>query len=307
MEKYRANGKLLISGEYAVLDGAIALAVPTRFGQTLEVKYIDNKEASQKLKWEAFLHEDILWFSADFDLKTLSLVESSDEKLALRLLDIFKAIQQIKPNFFTDQKQNIHCKTQLEFPKDWGLGSSSTLIDLLAQFAEIDAFELNRLTFNTSGYDVACARVNSPILYQIKNGKPHIQKVDFRPDFIQHLYFVYLNQKQDTQISVSKTYKNLPKDKEWVKKISELTRQILNAQTLDEFENLIESHEDLIASKLGFTKVKDLYFSEHDGKVKSLGAWGGDFVLMTSLSNPSQYLNSKNHTTYFSFEDMVIE
>ncbi len=307
MEKYRANGKLLISGEYAVLDGAIALAVPTRFGQTLEVKYIDNKEASQKLKWEAFLHDEKLWFSAVFDLKTLSLVESSDEKLALRLLDIFKAIQQIKPNFFADQKQDIHCKTQLEFPKDWGLGSSSTLIDLLAQFAEIDAFDLNQLTFNTSGYDVACARIDSPILYQIKNGKPHIQKVDFRPDFIQHLYFVYLNQKQDTQVSVSKTYKNLPKDQAWIEKISELTLQILSVKTLDEFENLIESHEDLIASKLGFSKVKDLYFSEHDGKVKSLGAWGGDFVLMTSFSNPSQYLNSKNYTTYFSFEDMVIE
>lgn len=307
MEKYRANGKLLISGEYAVLDGAVALAIPTRFGQSLEITYNDKKKASPRLMWEAFLHDQKLWFYAEFDLKTLRLLNCSDKNLGLNLLNIFKSIQELQPDFFIQQKKDIHCKTYLEFPKDWGLGSSSTLIDLLAQFTGVDAFELNRLTFNTSGYDVACARVNSPILYQIKDGKPCVERVEFAPEFMDQLYFVYLNQKQDTQINVSKNYKNLSKDKAWIEEISKLTYKILSARELSDFEDSIERHEDLIASKLGFTKVKDLYFSEHDGKVKSLGAWGGDFVLMTSLSNPSQYLNSKNHTTYFSFEDMVIE
>ena len=36
-QSYYSNGKLLITGEYAVLDGALSLALPTKFGQELNV------------------------------------------------------------------------------------------------------------------------------------------------------------------------------------------------------------------------------------------------------------------------------
>ena len=35
---YYSNGKLLITGEYLVLDGAEALALPTKFGQNLIIE-----------------------------------------------------------------------------------------------------------------------------------------------------------------------------------------------------------------------------------------------------------------------------
>ncbi|MEM0993828.1 MAG: GHMP kinase, partial [Bacteroidota bacterium] len=34
---YYAHGKLLLTGEYAVLDGAVALAVPSKLGQRLDI------------------------------------------------------------------------------------------------------------------------------------------------------------------------------------------------------------------------------------------------------------------------------
>ena len=37
-QTFYSNGKLLITGEYVVLDGAKALALPTKFGQSLLVK-----------------------------------------------------------------------------------------------------------------------------------------------------------------------------------------------------------------------------------------------------------------------------
>ena len=37
-QTFYSNGKLLITGEYVVLDGAKALALPTKFGQSLVVK-----------------------------------------------------------------------------------------------------------------------------------------------------------------------------------------------------------------------------------------------------------------------------
>ena len=40
---FNSNGKLLISAEYLVVDGAQALAVPTTKGQSLTVKKIRGK------------------------------------------------------------------------------------------------------------------------------------------------------------------------------------------------------------------------------------------------------------------------
>ncbi|MEX0362209.1 MAG: GHMP kinase, partial [Allomuricauda sp.] len=35
-QEFYSNGKLLLSEEYAVLDGAVGLAVPAKFGQSLK-------------------------------------------------------------------------------------------------------------------------------------------------------------------------------------------------------------------------------------------------------------------------------
>lgn len=303
---FRANGKLYIAGEYTVLDGGLSFAIPTKLGQTLEVNYLENSE-NPKLIWEAFLDDNSLWFSAEFELNPLNLLKSSNAKFASKLWEIFKAIELLSPDFFTNQNRNIHCKTQLEFPKDWGLGSSSTLTYLLAEFSGVDAFELNKLTFNTSGYDVACASSNSPILYQITENSRRIEPVKFNPEFKGELYFVYLNQKQDTQVSVSKIYKSKPKNEELVKEISILTEKILNASNLPEFEEFINQHENLLSQHLEIPKVKDLYFSDYEGSVKSLGAWGGDFVLVTYRSGFENYFQLKGYQTILTLEELMIK
>jgi len=303
-QRFRASGKLLISGEYAVLDGAFAFAIPTKLGQTLEVIYSEKTE-NPVLVWEAFLHDGSLWFSAEFELKPLSLLKSSDAKFASKLLEIFKAVQQLNPGFFQEQTQNIHCRTQLEFPQNWGLGSSSTLIYLLAKFTDVDEFELNNLTFKTSGYDIACAGVDYPILYQISDGERKMAPVKFYPDFMGKLYFVYLNQKQDTQLSVSKQYKSKPKSEKLVEEISSLTGKIVEVKTLEEFEYCINLHEELLSAHIEIPKVKDLYFPDYEGSVKSLGAWGGDYVLVTARDDFQTYFKSKGYDTIYSFEKLL--
>ena len=305
-QKFRANGKLYIAGEYTVLDGGLSFAIPTELGQTLKVEYLENSE-TPKLIWEAFLEDNSLWFLAEFELNPLNLLKSSNAKFASKLWEIFKAIEKLNPDFFRNQTQNIHCRTQLEFPKDWGLGSSSTLTYLLAEFSNVDAFELNNLTFNTSGYDIACASSNSPILYQITENSRRIEPVKFNPDFKDELFFVYLNQKQDTQVSVSKIYKSKPKNDELVKEISILTQKIVNASNLSEFEKYINQHENLLSQHLEIPKVKDLYFSDYKGSVKSLGAWGGDFVLVTYRLGVENYFQSRGYHTILKLEELMIK
>lgn len=306
MHSFRANGKLLIAGEYTVLDGGLSFAVPTKLGQTLEVDYLEKSE-NPTLIWEAFLEDESLWFSAEFELKSLGILNASDEKLAQKLKELFQAIEKINPNFFKNQMQNIHCKTQLEFPKEWGLGSSSTLIYLLAKFAQVDEFELSDLTFKTSGYDVACASQNSPILYQILDDKRKIEPINFNPNFLDKIHFVYLNQKQDTQIGVSKQYKSKPKNQQLVDEISNLTQKIVESTSLAEFESYLNQHENLLSKHLEIPKVKDLYFADYGGIVKSLGAWGGDFVIITEREGFKDYFHSKGYNTIFSYKEILFQ
>lgn len=305
-KSFRANGKLYIAGEYTVLDGGLSFAIPTKLGQTLEIEYLDDSK-NPTLIWEAVLVDDSLWFSAEFDLKTLEISNGSSENLSQKLKELFLAIEKLNPEFFKNQTKNIHCKTQLEFPKEWGLGSSSTLIYLLAKFAQVDEFELSDLTFKTSGYDVACASRNTPILYQILENKRRIERIEFKPDFLDKLYFVYLNKKQDTQIGVSQQYKSKPKNQHLVDEISNLTQNIVESSTLSQFENLVNQHEELLSKHLDTPKVKDLYFSDYEGSVKSLGAWGGDFVMVTERENFKEYFKSRGYNIIFSYKEIMIQ
>lgn len=305
METFKANGKLLIAGEYAVLDGALGLAVPCRFGQTLEVEE-QEFTSNPKLYWKAFLNDNNPWFSAEFDLISLQLTESTDEKIALKLGQILMAVEKLNSGFFKTRNQSLFCLSKLEFPRNWGLGSSSTLIHLLAKFSGVDGFELNQLCFHTSGYDIACADALSPILYQLKDSEIHIKSVDFNPVFKNQLYFVHLNQKQDTQISVVESYKKLIPEKEWLDAVSEISEKMLTALSIEEFEKLMDLHEGLVSSKLGLKKVKDCYFNDYPGSVKSLGAWGGDFVMITARNNFKSYFNSRGYSTILSFDEMVL-
>ena len=59
-QTFYSNGKLLITGEYVVLDGAKALALPTKFGQSLVVKPGINHQ----IKWTSFDSDESVWFEA---------------------------------------------------------------------------------------------------------------------------------------------------------------------------------------------------------------------------------------------------
>jgi len=40
---FYSHGKLLLTAEYVILDGAKALALPTKFGQEMEISPISEK------------------------------------------------------------------------------------------------------------------------------------------------------------------------------------------------------------------------------------------------------------------------
>ena len=89
-----ANGKLLITGEYLVLDGAKALAFPLKLGQRLSV-YSSLKKT---LKWDAVSPRGT-WFKASLKIPDLEVLETADPSLSNRLLILLERILELAPDF----------------------------------------------------------------------------------------------------------------------------------------------------------------------------------------------------------------
>jgi len=300
-QKFYSNGKLLLSGEYAVLDGAKAWAMPTKFGQYLKV----SKNDSEQLIWKSFNEKGTSWFNGVYQKELLTEISSSDEDTAKTLLKILLEAQKLNPDFLCDSK-GFEIETKLTFPRDWGLGSSSTLINNIAQWAQIDAYKLLGNAFSGSGYDIACAQTNTPIIFELDGGLPRVKEVNSKPKFSNSLYFIYLNKKRNSRDAIN-AYRQREIDKSiLVEKISDLTLEMVACSQIEEFEELLNMHEAILSDALGIPTVKEELFSDYKGSIKSLGAWGGDFILATGNSSPSNYFKNKGYLTVIPFQEMIL-
>ena len=296
--KLYSNGKLLITGEYLVLNGAEAFALPLSCGQSLNHK----KTNDDLIKWNSYDLKNNVWFSTIIDKDKLKVIESSDSRISQRLSKILKSIRNHKPEFLN--KNGCEIETKLNFDKDWGLGSSSTLISNLSKLANVDPYIILNETFGGSGYDIACSNVNHPILYSVNNGERVIQKVEFNPPFKSNLYFIYLNKKQDSSKEILQ-YRNLKISNSDIDKVTSISKQMIISKNQKEFNLLIDSHEKVLSSILKRDPIKKELFSDFEGSIKNLGAWGGDFILSSSESNPCNYFISKGFGRVISYSDMV--
>ena len=330
MSQFQAHGKFLLTGEYLVLKGALALAIPLKLGQTLTAETCFDKF----LRWDAYKPDDA-WFSVTLDPKTLELIDCNDRQKAGKLTQILKAVKQLNPKVF--EGIGLKFTTHLDFDPNWGLGSSSTLIANLARWAKVNPYELLKMTFGGSGYDIACATAEGPIYYQLSAAEPALRCFDcaqqtqaqgpkvvepvetptptaepigFNPPFADHLFFVYQGQKQSSSKEIKAFLEktnpiDLQKDIEYV---SEISRAVPKCQTLDEFAMLMQCHERIIARCIGQEPVQKR-FPDFEGVLKSLGAWGGDFILATTEWDKSQveaYFKKKGLEVVFGYKEMVL-
>jgi mevalonate kinase len=195
----------------------------------------------------------------------------------------------------------------LSFPRNWGLGTSSTLINNIAQWFQIDAFELLHQSFGGSGYDIACAQNNTPITYSIINGSPKVEQLAFEPEFAKNIYFVYLNQKRNSKSAIADYHSNKTAQlSEHIEAINALTNDCIEAKDLESFTRVVNQHEILLSTILKTETVKAALFPDFEGAIKSLGAWGGDFVLVVSKENPKTYFIGKGYETVIPYGKMIL-
>lgn len=297
---FYSNGKLLISGEYLVMQGAVALALPVKFGQSLSVQ--PNSE--NHLSWQTYVNDN-LWFSADFD-NNLDAFNVSDEATAGFLSKLLKSAKELNPQFLNDMNSSV--KSNINFDIQWGLGSSSSLINNVAQWAKINPFDLFFKVANGSAYDLACAKSNRPIIYQLQNGVPNFYQVDFFPDFHHNIYFAYLGKKQKSEESIKKFKNDALYTQKDIDLVSQISMNMLHAKKFDDFVRLVNEHEQIISRILKQKTVQEQLFPDFQGAVKSLGAWGGDFIMILSnleFDKIKKYFSEKKINTIFTFAELL--
>ena len=298
--KFYSNGKILITGEYFVLNGALSLAVPTVYGQYLEI----NDNDSNIINWTSYNKNKEIWFKCELDKDSLKVKYSTSKEISEIIKELIGYIREKESNFLKSNGSKIN--TELTFDKDWGLGSSSTLINNLSKFSGTDPYELNTKFFSGSGYDIACAESNSSLLYRLNDDKKEIKKINFNPSFRDKLHFVYLNKKQNSLDEIKRFRKKI-NSKIGITEISEITERIILCKDQLEFNSLIKEHEDIVSKLISKEKIKDRLFNDFNGEIKSLGAWGGDFILVSAIDkNPTDYFKKRGFNTILKYNELAL-
>ena len=301
---FYSNGKLLITGEYVVLDGAIALALPTKYGQNLIIEEGEN----QIISWKSLDADGSIWFESNIPFSSIIRKERFDDGATIKntLIEILHEAYLMHSDFITNSK-GYTITTALTFPKFWGLGTSSTLINNIAQWLEIDAFTLLRKSFGGSGYDIACAQNDSAILYQLVDEKPMTTLVNFNPSFTDKIHFVYLNRKQNSKTAIAAYYSNHGNIRKTIPAINKITQAVVEATEPKIFVHELQKHEIEMSTILEMKTVKEALFDDFNGTIKSLGAWGGDFVLVISKENPTAYFKERGYEIIIPYHKMILE
>ncbi len=301
-----SHGKIMLTGEYAAMYGANVLSIPLNVGQSLKV--YDKEYGS--LEWEAYKTNE-LWNKVSFPNKLDGKLHIGKRTNAGFAVVIHKALRMALNMSKLNLEEVLSKKfiTNINFKPELGLGTSSTLIVNLARYFDIDPFELNALTFKGSGYDIAASMCDLPVIYNKNVKNPQYVELKFKPCFHENLYFVYSGKKVSSLKAIDKiSRKNITNQQ--LNAISNITASMALCNNLDDFMDLINEHEKIISKILHIPTLNAKQFYDFEGSIKSLGAWGGDMMLVAT-KHPEQYVenyfNRRGHDIIYKYADLALD
>ncbi len=301
---YYSHGKVLLTGEYLVLKGAYALALPLRLGQSL---LISEGSEQGTIDWRTTICGKE-WFNARFATGPFEIIDSTSRKQAEFISGILKAARKLNKYFLPADTAHL-AEANLEFDINYGFGSSSTLITNIASWSKTDPFDLHRAVSRGSGYDIAAAQATKPIIFKRTELDISINPVNFKPPFSDKLFFGYLGNKKETETNVKAFLERIEITSDLIKRMNDTTLNVAAAKDIYEFIDLMAEHEAILAAVLGEAPVKERLFPEFNGIVKSLGAWGGDFALFVSAGLPEytrEYLHGKGISPVYNYNEIIL-
>lgn len=265
----------MLCGEYAVLCGAMAIAFPTKFRQCMEVEY---SAGTGLIHWQSYDFDGFQWlrcsFHPDEDFQNHPL-----RNVLQPIQAMLRLIRQNKPEVLPAE-QDVTFRVKASFRKEWGLGSSSALIANIARWSGTDPWELMQVSFPGSGYDVAVAFHGKALTYRLEEGqRPTIRFIDYIPAWLEHFKVVFTGKKINSRDSVNENKPLFHRLEPHVDELDRMARSLLTAENAAEACELLRRYEGILASELKLEPGAGL-FPVYTGTIKSLGAWGGDALLV---------------------------
>ena len=149
------------------------------------------------------------------------------------------------------------------------------------------------------------AKEKTSLLYTNSEGRRTVEKIEFNPPFLEELVLIHLNRKQDSREGINH-YRKKVKSHEIIDEFTDITKQITATEDLEKFSLLMQCHEEKLSQFLEIPTSKEKFFKNCPVFVKSLGAWGGDFVLSRKFDGYQHYFSDKGFDRIFNWKDLVI-
>lgn len=298
---FKASGKLLLFGEYLVLRGAKSIAIPLHYKQLLHI----TSYYSKNLLWECY-ENNKCWLRIEFSAN-LEIMQSTNEAKANIIQQLLRLIQNKKPNL---KVCGLSFRFDLDFDRNYGFGTSSTLLSLLSQWSGVDPYLLQRESFPGSGFDIAAATARGPFIYQMQTIDDKIRRIltPYEPhDKISNqLLFIFTGKKQHSLQEV-RNFRKIETLPGYIQEMNTIVSEVEHCTGIEEFENLMFRSEKLLSDILNVTTVKEKLFEDYPFAIKSLGAWGGDFVMATYRNQElaKEYFNKKGMTPVFTYPQLI--
>ena len=94
--------------------------------------------------------------------------------------------------------------------------------------------------------------------------------------------------------------------KDDILKINLLGDMVIKEKNQGIFNEILKEHEEIISKIISKKPIQKILFKDFYGQVKSLGSWGGDFILASGDKQTPNYFSSKGYNTIIPFSKMKI-
>jgi hypothetical protein len=155
-------------------------------------------------------------------------LETSDTEKSNWIKSVFLAIRDQKEDFMVGS--GAEATATIDLPMNYGWGSSSSFIANLCKWADVNPFWVNMKVGGGSGYDVACANVNRPILFHNESNLPQFEEVDYHPDFTKNMWFIFQENKMNTANAI-RGFRSRRVDEAVITRITEISHEWIKADS----------------------------------------------------------------------------
>ena len=264
----------------------------------------------QKFTFSENLNDDILWLAKDINgtfLEKKFSIESISNPDNIRaedaLLKTLANAYQLSNN--KKKLQGFNVESTLNYDRNFGLGSSASFLRLVADIFDCNPFSLRMNGWNGSGFDIAATTQNQLFTYSIEGDLPKVETAIFNNKLTENIFFIYTNKKQNTRDSIQRIKLNDTEKADFVAKANALTVDFQSCSSNFELIMLMEEHEELVSFYTGYNKIK-VQFTDFQGGIKSLGAWGGDFIMATGEKEYIySYFKTKGLDKIYSWNEII--